>query len=257
MHRPLGFLSLLASLAILCSHTLVHAQPQPCGGPAFAKVGNKFYIQGGATSGDNLLQYFWALDLTTTWNTTSPAWTALALGPYNAYHTAGFSADNKTFVTFGRNTGAHSQFIPANWVNVYDIQSNTWSYATNPPAVADISRRDFFAVSDTDSNKIYILGGNAGPQGAISSNAFDVYDPVTRTTTEISTPAPGPQDLSTYAAVWIPRLKSMIVFGGYSPKASLYQGLYVYNPSSGAWTTQVHVCCQFRGCARSEIPEPT
>jgi hypothetical protein len=250
MHRA-GILSLayVASLSLLkCFGTdfLVQAQPQPCGGPAYAKVGDKFYIQGGATSGDNLLQYFWALDLTTTWTTSRPDWTALALGPYNAYHSAGYSGDNKTFVTFGRNTGADVQVIPPNWVNVYDIQSDAWTFAENPASVKDISRRDFYAVSDPDLNKIYVLGGNAGPEGAIASNAFDVYDPVTRSTTEIDTPRPGPQNISTYSAVWLPRLKAMIVFGGYVPRASAYQGLYLYSPSTKTWTTQVTVCSQFR-----------
>ncbi|KAF9362456.1 hypothetical protein BGX34_006161 [Mortierella sp. NVP85] len=242
MHRA-GILSLayFASLSLLkCFGTdfLVQAQPQPCGGPAFAKVGNKFYIQGGATSGDNLLTHFWALDLTKPWTTSKPEWTILAPGPYNAYHSAGYSADNKTFVTFGRNTGADVQVIPPNWVNVYDIQSNVWTFAENPSSVRDISRRDFYAVSDPDLNKIYVLGGNAGPEGAIASNAFDVYDPVTKSTTEIDTPRPGPQNISTYSAVWLPRLKAMIVFGGYVPKASAYQGLYLYTPSTKTWTTQ-------------------
>ncbi|KAG0221056.1 hypothetical protein BGX31_010241 [Mortierella sp. GBA43] len=230
-------LPLFLLLAALAAFT--NAQPQPCGGPAFAKVGTRFYIQGGATSGDNLLQYFWALDLTTSWTTSNPNWEALPLGPPNAYHSAGYSADNNSFITFGRDTGADPQIIPQNFVNAYDIPSKTWNYATNPSTVVDNSRRDFFVVSDPNANKIYVLGGNAGPAGAISSNAFDVYDPITRATTEIQVPAPGPQSISTYTAAWIQRLDAMLVVGGYSPKAPPLQGVYLYHPSTGSWTTQV------------------
>ncbi|KAI7820669.1 hypothetical protein BC939DRAFT_530485 [Gamsiella multidivaricata] len=204
---------------------------------AFARVGNSFYIQGGATVGDNLLAPFWALNLTTSWATSKPDWTSLPLGPTNAYHSAGYSADNKSFITFGRDTGAAPQVVPQSWVNIYDIPSGSWSFNTNPPNMADNSRRDFFAVTNPGANKIYILGGDAGTSGAVFTNSFDTFDPTTRTLSEITTPAPGPQYITTYAAVWVKKLQAMVVIGGSMQNSSI-QGLYLYNPSTGAWTTQ-------------------
>ncbi|KAG0296191.1 hypothetical protein BGZ98_001070 [Dissophora globulifera] len=242
-HRLISslFLTILVVLSIdlddNVSNIFAHAQPQPCGGSAYARVGNNFYIQGGATSGDNLLQPFWALDLTISWTTSKPAWSPLPLGPANAYHSAGYSADNKSFITFGRDTAADPQVIPDSWINIFNIATGTWSFSTNPPNMADNSRRDFAAVTNPSANSIYILGGDAGPSGAIATNAFDIFDPMTRTLTEVTTPLPGPQNISTYAAVWAPNLNAMIVIGGAMP-TSKPQGLYLYHPDTGAWTTQ-------------------
>ncbi|KAF9305280.1 hypothetical protein BGZ74_010804 [Mortierella antarctica] len=208
------FHSLALGLAVHLFLFRVTAQPQPCGGAAFAKVGNKFYVQGGATSGDNLLASLWALDLSKAWTTSQPAWTSLALGPFNAYHSAGYMADNSSFITFGRDTAADPQVIPESWVNVYDIATNAWTFSSNPANMNDNSRRDFAAVTNPATNKVYILGGDAGPAGAIWSNMFSVYDLMSRTLTEAPTSPPGPQNISTYAAVWVPRLDAMLVIGG-------------------------------------------
>ncbi|KAG9322673.1 hypothetical protein KVV02_007940 [Mortierella alpina] len=238
-HSTRSLASLLFLYYVLAGAFLyAEAQPQPCGGAAYAKVGNSFYIQGGATSGDNLLQPFWALDLTTTWTTSQPAWKPLPLGPANAYHSAGYSADNQSFITFGRDTAADPQVIPQNWINVYNIATRTWSFSSNPPNMADNSRRDFNVVTNPRSNKIYILGGDAGPGGAIWSNMFNIYDPTTRTLTEITTPPPGPQNVATYAAVWVPRLNAMVVIGGNYMSGAAISGLYLYHSDTGSWTTQ-------------------
>ncbi|KAG0317027.1 hypothetical protein BG000_004660, partial [Podila horticola] len=231
------FHSLALGLALHLFLFRVAAQPQPCGGAAFAKVGNKFYIQGGATSGDNLLASLWALDLSKAWPTSQPAWTSLSLGPFNAYHSAGYMADNSSFVTFGRDTAADPQVIPPSWVNVYDIATNAWTFSSNPANMNDNSRRDFTAVTNPTANKVYLLGGDAGPAGSIWSNMFSVYDLMSRTLTEGPTPAPGPQNISTYAAVWVPRLSAMLVIGG-ALQGGSPQGLYVYRPDTGAWSTQ-------------------
>ncbi|KAF8932275.1 hypothetical protein BGZ58_007134 [Dissophora ornata] len=225
-------------LAYRNNNIFVKAQPQPCGGSAFARVGNRFYIQGGATSADNLLQPFWALNLSIAWNTSQPAWIPLPLGPANAYHSAGYSADNQSFITFGRDTAAASTVIPKSWVNIYNITTGSWSVSFNPPNLADNSRRDFFVVTNPTANKIYILGGDAGSTGSNTSIAFDTYDPTTRTLVEVSTPSPGPQNISTYAAVWVPRLSVMMVIGGALPVA-VPQGLYLFHPDTGTWSTQI------------------
>ncbi|KAG0267093.1 hypothetical protein BG011_009165 [Mortierella polycephala] len=200
-------------------------------------VDDKFYIQGGATSADNLLQGFWALDLTTPWTTSNPAWKSLPLGPFNAYHSAGYSADNKTFITFGRDTAADPRVVPKSWINIYDIASSSWTISWNPANMADNSRRDFTAVTNPSNNQIYIMAGDAGPAGAIFTNVFNVYDTATTQLTEITTPIPGPQNITTYGAVWVPRLNNMLVIGGTLQGGSA-SSLFVYHPDTGAWTTQ-------------------
>ncbi|KAI8602181.1 hypothetical protein EDD21DRAFT_427684 [Dissophora ornata] len=148
-----------------------------------------------------------------------------------------YSADNQSFITFGRDTAAASTVIPKSWVNIYNITTGSWSVSFNPPNLADNSRRDFFVVTNPTANKIYILGGDAGSTGSNTSIAFDTYDPTTRTLVEVSTPSPGPQNISTYAAVWVPRLSVMMVIGGALPVA-VPQGLYLFHPDTGTWSTQ-------------------
>ncbi|KAF9130433.1 hypothetical protein BGW39_003069 [Mortierella sp. 14UC] len=244
MRQPSStFTRILCALTCLLSFnttSISHAQgqPQPCGGSAFAVIGSRLYVQGGATSGDNLLSSLWALDLTTTWTTSKPAWTSLALGPYNAYHSAGHSSDNGTFITFGRDTAADQPVIPNSFVNIYNIASDTWTKDLNPQGMNDTSRRDFQVVTNPAANKIYILGGDAGPKGDIYSNMFTTYDVATQSVAEIATPAPGPQSVSTFAAVWSAKLKAMVVIGGSFKAGGAASGLYLYHPDTGYWTTQ-------------------
>ncbi|KAK5798999.1 hypothetical protein F5H01DRAFT_114789 [Linnemannia elongata] len=212
-------------------------QPQPCGGAAYKVVGKKFYVHGGSLQGDQLLQSLWALDLTTSWTTSTPAWTPLALGPYNAYHSGGRSADNKTFIVFGRDTAAEPNVIPNSFVNIFDIPSGTWK-EVNPQGINDNSRRDFDVVTNPSANKVYILGGDAGPAGSIYSNMFTTYDVATQSVTEVTTPAPGPQSVSTYSAVWSAKLNAMVVIGGNYKAGGAAQGLLLYHPDTGYWTTQ-------------------
>ncbi|KAG0272835.1 hypothetical protein BGZ95_011385 [Linnemannia exigua] len=233
-------LSALACLLSFSTNTFIHAQgqPQPCGGAAFAVVGCRLYLQGGSISADNLLSTLWALDLTTTWTTTKPAWSALTLGPTNAYHSAGRSSDNATFITFGRDTGANQGAIPKSFVYIYDIASDIWSKEFTPQGLNDDSRRDFQVVTNPAANKVYILGGDAGTGGTIYSNMFTTYDVATQTVTEITTPAPGPQSVSTFNAVWSPKLKAMVVIGGNFKSGTAASSLFLYHPDTGYWTTQ-------------------
>ncbi|KAF9194992.1 hypothetical protein BGZ51_005956 [Haplosporangium sp. Z 767] len=239
LYRKPCFVFLVSLLAFFQRFLLgVVGQPQPCGGSAFARVGDKFYVQGGAIQADNLLQGFWVLDLATSWTTSSPAWKSLPLGVFNAYHSAGYSADYKTFITFGRDTAADPKVVPKDWINIYDIASSNWTESWNPANMADNSRRDFTAVTNPASNQIYILGGDAGPGGAVYTNVFNVYNTPTKELTEITTPMPGPQNISTYGAVWVPRLNNMLVIGGSFYSGVPASGLFVYHADTGAWTTQ-------------------
>lgn len=215
----------------------VAAQPQPVGAAAYARVGGSFFIHGGATYGDNLIPQFWALDLTKPWTVAEPIWKSFNPGPYNAFHTAGYSSDNNTFITFGRDSGAAKDIMPATWLNVYNIKDDSWS-VSNPSGLAENTRRDFSAVTNPTGNKIYILGGNAGPQGAIVTSVFDTYDVASKTLTEVAVPSTGPTGFYTYAGVWIDRLSVMLVIGGQG-NAPAAGGIWMYTPSTGQWSTQV------------------
>lgn len=128
--------------------------------------------------------------------------------------------------------------IPNSFVNSFDIASGTWK-EYNPQGISDNSRRDFSVVTNPSANKVYILGGDAEPAGSIIySNIFTTYDVATQTVTEVTTPAPGPQNISTYSAVWSAKLNAMVVIGGNYKSGAAAQGLLLYHPDTGYWTTQ-------------------
>ncbi|KAG0225637.1 hypothetical protein BGX31_007573 [Mortierella sp. GBA43] len=209
---------------------------------AFARVGGNFYIHGGATYADNLIPQFWGLDLTKSWTTSNPVWNSFKPGPYNAFHSAGYSSDNSTFITFGRDSGAAADIMPASWLNVYDIKTDSWTQS-NPSGLAENTRRDFYAATNPSSNEIYVLGGNSGPAGNTVTNVFDTYRPTPKTLTETTVPTGGPTNYYTYASNW-----SMVnsdwdgsrvaVFGGY-PVGSQVTGdpnAYILDTTTWTWT---------------------
>lgn len=106
------------------------------------------------------------------------------------------------------------------------------------PTMADNSRRDFVAVTNPSLNRIYFMGGDAGPAGAIASNMFDEYDTATNTLKESTNLPSAPQSLSTYAAAWVPRLNAMLVIGGATPSGAP-TAIYMYLAATGTWTVQV------------------
>ncbi|KAF9156039.1 hypothetical protein DFQ26_009505, partial [Actinomortierella ambigua] len=186
---------------------------------------------------DVLNQQFWALDLSSSWQTTSPVWKQLPNGPYNAYHTAAASVDNKTFITFGRDTGAVPSMIPQHWVNIFDFTSGTWTGFT-PAAVQDPSRRDFQAVVNPNLQVIYITGGDAGMMGDQQSNMFDVYDIAKKEIAETTISTGGPVGPYTYGAAWLQNHNSMLMVGGQVAPSGFTTAAYRYDATTRTWSTQ-------------------
>ncbi|KAF9971193.1 hypothetical protein BGZ73_005906 [Actinomortierella ambigua] len=227
----------VASLLYAFSLSPVLAQPVPMGAISYAVVGNQFIIHGGAILNDVLNQQFWALNLSASWQTTSPAWIQLPNGPYNAYHTAVASGDNKTFITFGRDTGAVASMIPQHWVNIYDFTTSAWT-GFSPTGVQDLSRRDFQAVLNPKLQVVYIAGGDAGTGGDIQSNMFDVYDIAKKEIVETTIPASGPRGPYTYGAAWLQNHNSMLMVGGQLAPSGYTTAAYRYDATSNTWSTQ-------------------
>ncbi|KAF9114360.1 hypothetical protein BGX27_011101 [Mortierella sp. AM989] len=229
------FLTLSIALSYL-SPICAQQQPTVTGASAFARVGNYFFIHSGTVLQDHLVNQFYALDLTTSWSTSQPAWKSLPPGPHNAYHTAGSSSDNATFYTFGRNTGAASNVLPPFWLSIYNIKDQTWQ-SLNPPAITDTARRDFYATTNPTLNQVYVFGGNTGVAGDKLTNFFNTLDVNTGTMTETVMPAQGPQNAYTYASVWVAHAQKMLVIGGQTG-GSFPVNLAVFTPGSGVWSTQ-------------------
>ncbi|KAF9434317.1 hypothetical protein BGZ76_008222 [Entomortierella beljakovae] len=217
-------LILACSFAILST---VHAQPHPTGGSAYVTFHGRLYVQGGDLGGGNLVNQFYSLDLSRSWQTSSPVWSALPSGPINAYHSGGFSADSNSFVTFGRETG--SPYTTANFINVFSTSTGSW-IGTGSTLIVDPTRRDMTIASDPSAGgQIYFMGGDTGSSGTGRSNVLDIYNVKSSVVSEANVPLPGPQNLQGGAATWLANRKSMLIIGGLSDNSET-NVVYLYTP---------------------------
>lgn len=221
-------LILACSIAVLSS---LYAQPHPAGGAAFVAFRDRLYVQGGDLGGGNLVNQFYALDLSRSWQTDSPVWNTLPSGPINSYHSAGFLADMNSFVTFGRETG--SPYTTANFINIFSTSTGSW-IGTGSAMIADPTRRDMTIASDpSPGGQIYFMGGDAGQSGTGRSNVLDIYNLKSGVVSETNVPLPGPQNLQGGAATWLLNRNSMLIIGGLSDNAES-NVVYLYTPGSGS-----------------------
>ncbi|KAF9910285.1 hypothetical protein BX616_010894 [Lobosporangium transversale] len=212
------------TLAVL---SIVHAQPHPTGGAAYVTFHDRLYVQGGDLGGGNLVNQFYSLDLSRSWQTNSPVWNALPSGPINAYHSGGFSAEMNSFVTFGREVG--SPYTTSNFINIFSTSTGSW-IGTGSTMIADPTRRDMVAASDpSPGGQIYFMGGDTGQTGTGHSNAFDIYNLKSSVVSETNVPLPGPQNLQGGAATWLSSRNAMLVIGGLSDNAES-NAVYLFTP---------------------------
>jgi hypothetical protein len=179
--------------------------------PAYARSVNKLYVIGGT----NYVSFIFtpvsqtmALDLTISWNSTSPAWIKLADGPALNANTAAFSSDEQTIYTFNvPNTNSP-------WI--YKVQNNTWQESTaikfETTAYSGIS-----VVTDPNTGLIFLAGGYEDPNSDSPYMRFmDVVDPITQTFRVIG--LPDTQKVysyrSYYGSVWSKHRKSILYWGG-------------------------------------------
>ncbi|KAF9414891.1 hypothetical protein BGZ94_000249, partial [Podila epigama] len=201
---------------------------------AHATFRDRLYVQGGDLGGGNLVNQFYALDLSRSWHTTSPVWNTLPSGPINAYHSGGFSSDMNSFITFGREVG--SPYTTPNFINIFSTSTGSW-IGTDSAMVADPTRRDMAIASDPlPGGQIYFIGGDAGQSGAGRSNAFDVYNIQSSVVSETNIPHPGPQNIQGGTATWLTSKNAMILVGGVTDNAES-NVVYLYKPSANMTTT--------------------
>ncbi|KAF9984419.1 hypothetical protein BGZ65_000421 [Modicella reniformis] len=222
-------LVLACSIAVLSS--IYAQQPHPTGGAAFVSFHDRLYVQGGDLGGGNLVNQFYALDLSRGWQTSRPVWAALPSGPINAYHSGGFSAEMNSFVTFGREAG--SPYTTANFINIFSTSTGSW-IGTGSTMITDPTRRDMVIASDpAPGGQIYVIGGDAGQSGAGRSNVLDIYNLKSSVVSETNVPLPGPQYLQGGGATWLSNRNSMLIVGGLFDNFEV-NTVYMYTPGSGS-----------------------
>ncbi|KAK3805908.1 MAG: hypothetical protein J3Q66DRAFT_359953 [Benniella sp.] len=205
----------ISALFSLSSHLSVHAQTfQPVltvqSGNSFAD-GKALYVYSGGTREGTIAQQSFMIDLSVSWNTTSPAYKRLAIGPGSNWIPSAMSADGQKWFVFVNGIG-----------HVYDTVAGIWTQAFQEPG-ANVS--GFFgraATTDPATGLIYIPYGYLKPDGTWGMMIVDLTNNSYSGGNDMNFSAP---DDNSYAVTWIPALKSLLyAYGG---------TMYLYNPTEG------------------------
>ena len=261
--RPLLFFVLLLLAAPLAVFS--DPVPSPRRLPAFAKINDKLYIQGGFNQTTYTGQLL-SLDLSLNWPSSAPAWDmTLPDGIATSRH--GMAAiDPKFSAGLGNSTqgylllaGSSNNITAAFW-NSYDIQQKKWSSVTVTPK-APLTATDTYphlqgqsVVTDPGTGLVYVVGGFWNT----SYNRLMTMDPSTRTLLQFETVTNASSSLSSESAVWSTARNTILVFGGSLAPPSVAVGISLatvqeYNPATAVWSTLVCVIGPF---AYSLFPSP-
>ncbi|KAK3805918.1 MAG: hypothetical protein J3Q66DRAFT_359967 [Benniella sp.] len=206
--------SLLANISCILLFILLnipaHAQNyQPFltvqAGNAFVE-GKALYVLSGGTVGGTIAEQAFMIDLSVPWNTSSPAYKRIPLGPLANWFPSAMSADGQKLFALARGEAF-----------VFDIPSSNWSQIFSYPAADEIAG---CAATDPGTGKIFIPFAYKLPSG--TSRAMMIVDLKTNSYTSDNSTFPVPNQ-SIYAATWNAQLRSLLY--------SSYGAMYTYNPS--------------------------
>ncbi|CAJ0834724.1 7086_t:CDS:2, partial [Entrophospora sp. SA101] len=162
MNIFLIFLILLKCLFLVVSST----PTDPRYVHAAVIVNNNLYVMGGGDSNDQASKDFFSLDLSQTFDTTTPPWKDLTetspLPVFASWAKASSNTNNDTIFLFGGRMydTVTGEYNLKSVVYTDDFKSNQW--LVNLPAfqgTAPETRRGFASVSDPLTGKLYIHGG--------------------------------------------------------------------------------------------------
>lgn len=208
--------------------------PRPAYFSAYVTVEeNTLYIQGGSniSTSDIVYTQFYSLDLTQSWNTSSPPWTEVTtVGPFPgrlraAFHSLSYSQSRKA-LNFWDMAKAPPYSIG------FHLDTYSWEDMPTPPTLQPADLKVCKAATDPTTDRIYIPGG--------ASKGMLVYDPSSKKSTTVAMP-PG-RDLTSWSYstfAWNSVRKSFFLFGGMVSPGK--PPLYEYLPSSATWAPLVSV----------------
>ncbi|KAK3805903.1 MAG: hypothetical protein J3Q66DRAFT_375642 [Benniella sp.] len=213
--RQAALLFLLYITPILVSlspNLSAYAQPfkpylttQP--GNAFVD-GKALYILNGRTVDGVAAQQAFMIDLSVSWNTSSPAYKMLSSGPGADRFPTAMSADGQKWFALVDGVG-----------HVYDVQSNYWVQVFNSSVAQGISGHA--AATDPETGKVYIPFAYRKPDGTFNMLVVDLKDGSnTSDNKDFTLP-----EQSSYAVAWSAHLKSLLFLND--------NGMYSYNPLDG------------------------
>jgi hypothetical protein len=175
------------------------------------------YVLGGFSfTNEDLGQMFW-IDLSTSWNTSSPAYRRLPDG----YPDAGFATvllgDQKTWFVLSKQKAY-----------LYNLQTSIWVLLEQSSLFS--KGGGLKAAVNPTTGRIYVPGGYSS---FLSGTKMLIYDTSARETLS-GDMQPSLENLVNYSVVWAPTIKSMLLFGGNTFKTNTTKSdLYAYSPDNG------------------------
>ncbi|KAK3805910.1 MAG: hypothetical protein J3Q66DRAFT_407462 [Benniella sp.] len=216
-HPVLVFFAYISCLLILVSHHLLaQAQTQTQiqltveSGNAFIE-GRGLYVLSGYVITGGLIPQTFMIDLSISWNASSPAYKILQTGLNSNWFASAMSTDGQKWFVLLDGTGY-----------VLDFRSNMWSQVLTNPGAKGIF--GLGAATHPETGKIYIPFGYLSENGMRSMMIVDLTDN-SYSTDNINTSL-SVQNMYTFT--WNAQLKSFL----FANEA----GIYTYTPSSG-WMT--------------------
>ncbi|KAH7044271.1 hypothetical protein BKA57DRAFT_507634 [Linnemannia elongata] len=246
--KPYRLLAITSTLLLL---SLLSSVPTPAlaqtGFPVgtrrvgFATLDDVLYIQGGFDTDTS--NQFVSLDLSTSWPTSSPAWTLLKDGQLTSHHTlapisAGSNGGAKgSIISMG---GMPSRSGPPTFLTMYDVNSASWVNAPNSIRPPYPALEGHAAVSDPNTGLIYMIGGFNGTTSNFLYNSLSVYDP--KSTKFVSQqPGTAANSLTDVGAVWSTARNSILAFGGSRAPPALTNAvgndIQEYDVTAKVWKT--------------------
>jgi N-acetylneuraminic acid mutarotase len=149
--------------------------PAKCGGNALVRVGNKLHSFGGLMedrqTGNPAHYVLNLLNLAAGWTTAAPI-------PLPRCHAASAFVGGKIYI-FGGQTGHDGPYADVNYVQSYDVSTDSWTRLNDMPYVRSHSEPATFVME----GKVYLVGGRSGADNNILSNVT-YYNPENDSWTE-------------------------------------------------------------------------
>ncbi|KAJ2961456.1 hypothetical protein NQZ79_g3254 [Umbelopsis isabellina] len=225
----------IALFTLLLPVASAFVTPAATWGNSCVRANRDIYCLGGAQQGPTISNKIYHLDISTSWETSSPPWTDISIdgtdnvGLYSAFAGAATLSDHNSILVNGGAISTNLQDI-ANTTAVFDTRTNTWARPGMSGTSMLPSRYHHSLVSD-DQGRIWIWGGQS------VNEYFNTWAVIDTTAWTVSYPnimgAPAPRVQHT--ATLVPEGK-IIITGGltYTRNVTDPTGGNILNPVSMA-----------------------
>gem|GEM_PF-1865318 len=158
--------------------------PMPTGRSdvAYGVVNNKLYVIGGTTA----INGSTITGANEEFDPAANKWTSKAPMPVPVWGAASAAINGKIYIAGGRSAAQKYE----NTLQIYDPATDTWQSSTNGDVPAMPTARSNVVGVATSDGLFRVLGGDIGNNGsAKGTSKYEIYDPVNKTWTNMTTPS--------------------------------------------------------------------